>query len=30
MILANDRLAAPTGGKLTLVWPLARDFSAGA
>jgi hypothetical protein len=23
-------LAVPTGGKLTLVWPLARDFSAGA
>ena len=23
-------LAVPTGGKLTLVWPLARDFFAGA
>ena len=22
-------LAVPTGGKLTLVWPLARDFFAG-
>ena len=22
--------AVPTGGKLTLVWPLARDFFAGA